>query len=82
MQIAITIPDDELDELDRLVPHEFHSRAEAVRVAIRQLLAERRALAVDSQYVAGYSEHPQNADAIDSGRGEPAQPHPWDELEW
>lgn len=84
MQIAITIPDDQVDDLDRLVPDEFNSRSEAVRVAVAEWLAERRAKAIDEQMVAGYTAFPQSVDGIDSGAAGPDGPEPpgWENLEW
>ena len=85
MQIAVVLPDDQVDGLDRLVPGEFASRAEAVRAAVAALLAERRIAAIDQRYEAGYAKHPQQLDDIDSGRLRVGQEPPggvWDDLDW
>ncbi len=85
MQIAIVIPDEQVDELDRLVPEQFSSRAEVVRTAVEAWLAERRTTAIDRRYQAAYDGSPSDVDDIDSGRmgkGEPLSPGIWDDLDW
>lgn len=85
MQIAVVLPDEQVDELDRLVPGEFASRAEAVRTAVAALLAERRSAAVDERYAAGYDRHPVEVDDIDSGRLRSRREPPggvWADLDW
>ncbi len=85
MQIAVVLPDEQVDELDRLVPGEFSSRAEAVRTAVAMWLAEHRALAVDQRYDAAYSERPAPADDVGSGRLRKGHEPPggvWADLDW
>lgn len=82
MQIAITIPDEVVDEIDRFVPSAYRSRAEVVRVAVTEWIAERRAREIDAHYRRAYADAPPDGDDIDGGRGQPAAPHPWDSLEW
>ena len=75
-----------MDELDRLVPTHFSSRAEVVRTAVAAWLEGRRAAALDERYVAAYADKPPNLDEIDSGRmGGPAQvsaSSAWEDLDW
>ena len=54
MQIAVVLPDEMVDDLDRLVPIQFRSRAEAVRHAVQRLLAAEHEAAVDRRYVEAY----------------------------
>lgn len=85
MQIAVVLEDDQVDELDRLVPSDFSSRAEVVRTAVAAWLDARRSAALDERYVAAYDERPQQLDEIDSGRvGRPEVPGSgtWDDLDW
>jgi len=85
MQIAVVLSDEQVDELDHLVPEQFSSRAEVVRTAVSSWLAERRATAVDQRYQAAYGEAPAEVDDIDSGRlerGEASPPVIWDDLDW
>lgn len=84
MQIAVVLPDGDVDEIDRLVPEQFPSRAEVVRTAVAGWLAERRAAAIDHRYQSAYVETPSDVDHIDSGRlrsGE-VSPGVWDDLDW
>lgn len=81
MQIAVTIPDDQIVELDRLVPDTFSSRAQAVRVAVDRLLRERTAAAVDAAYERGYEQCPPTSD--ERAWAEHTRPsRAWDDLEW
>jgi len=84
MQIAIVLEDAQVEELDRLVPDEFPSRAAAVRAAVETWLGERRAASVDEKYVASYTATPPEVDDIDSGRlrkGD-ALPAGWGDWAW
>lgn len=82
MQIAITISDEDVDEIDRFVPSPFRSRAEVVRAAVAEWISTRRSRDIDERYRQAYADVPQGRDDIDSGRGRRGQAHPWDELEW
>lgn len=85
MQIAVVLEDEQVDELDRLVPEHFSSRAEVVRTAVAAWLDARRAAAVDARYVAAYATKPPHLDEIDSGRAgrcEAPASGLWDDLEW
>lgn len=85
MQIAVVLPDEQVDELDRLVPGQFASRAEAVRVAVAAMLVARRAAAIDQRYEAAYAEKPPQVDNLDSGRvrkGQTSTLGVWDDLDW
>jgi Arc/MetJ-type ribon-helix-helix transcriptional regulator len=80
MQIAVVLEDEQVDELDRLVPEQFSSRAEAVRTAVAAWLESRRVAAIDAQYVAAYADKPPQLDDVDSGRVPPSGI--WDDLDW
>jgi Arc/MetJ-type ribon-helix-helix transcriptional regulator len=82
MQIAIVLPDEQVDEIDRLVPSVYRSRAEVVRIAVAAWIADRRAREVDARYERAYLDVPQSSDDIDAGRATAGPCHPWDELEW
>ncbi|MDQ6909759.1 MAG: ribbon-helix-helix domain-containing protein [Actinomycetota bacterium] len=84
MQIAIVLEDEQVEELDRLVPETFPSRAAAVRTAVEAWLRERRAASIDAQYVERYPRVPQTVDEVDSGRVKQRSPLPagWADLEW
>jgi len=82
MQIAITLPDEDVDEIDRFVPSPFRSRAEVVRVAVADWITARRVSEIDARYRRAYAEVPQEHDDIDGGRVRRLQPHAWDELDW
>ncbi len=84
MQIAVVLEDDQVEELDRLVPAEFPSRAAVVRAAIANWLNERRSTLIDDRYEAGYSTKPPEVDDIDSGRVRRGNPLPagWQDLDW
>lgn len=57
-QIAFQIDDEALEAIDALTPSEFSSRAEVIRVAIRDWLGRRRAEAVDEALAKGYGLNP------------------------
>lgn len=83
MQIAITIADETVDELDNFVPGKFGSRSEVVRHAVAQWLAAERAAEVDRRYVEAYDQAPQSVDDIDHFRvGSAKTPQGWADLEW
>ncbi len=84
MQIAVVVPDEIVEELDRLVPDRFRSRGEAVRHALDEWLAAERTRELDRRYADAYSHAPQADDHIDSARIESgcALPKGWEDLEW
>lgn len=81
MQIAITVPDEQVDEIDELVPSQFRSRAEVVRVAIDELLRSLRRLRIDEQYLAALDTADDLADTphLSAGDSEPAA---WNDIPW
>lgn len=81
MQIAVMLPDDQVHELDRLVPGTFRSRAEAVRVAVDRLLRERRAEALDAAYARGYEAVAATADEV-SWAHDTRSRRLWEDLDW
>lgn len=85
MQIAVVLQDEQVAELDELVPHEFSSRAEAVRTAVASWLALRQARDVDRRYQEAYAAAPPPVDDIDSGRlqkGSSGVGDVWRDLDW
>ncbi len=85
MQIAVVLSDEQVDELDRLVPGDFSSRAEVVRTAVAAWLDARRSAELDQRYVSAYDEKPPQLDDIDSGRVgrlEAPASGTWDDLDW
>lgn len=84
MQIAIVLEDDQVEQLDGLVPEEFPSRAAAVRTAVETWLSQRRSARIDQQYEASYAASPPEADDIDSSRirKDSALPAGWEDLDW
>lgn len=82
MQIAVVVNDEQVDEMDRLVPGEFTSRAEVVRTALTVWLAERRAAEIDRLYQEAYEKLPPNDDGIDSGRLGRGKVEAWRDLDW
>ncbi|MBI4883657.1 MAG: ribbon-helix-helix protein, CopG family [Actinobacteria bacterium] len=83
MQITITIPDEDVDEIDKLVPHSYRSRAEVVRVALADLLRARRRRLIDDQYLAAL-----DADGVGGGEAPAAlragdlEPSSWAQIPW
>jgi Arc/MetJ-type ribon-helix-helix transcriptional regulator len=60
-QIAIRIPEDQLQALDRAVEAgAFDSRADAVRRALTRLLGELREQEITREYREAYARHPQD----------------------
>lgn len=58
-QVAFQIDNQRLAEIDELVAeHEFRSRAEALRAAVQEFLAQRREARIDAQLDAGYGARP------------------------
>ena len=59
-QIAIRLPDADLDRLDEMIAGGgYASRAAAVRAAIEMLLREQREREIAEEYRRAYREHPQ-----------------------
>lgn len=58
-QVAFQVDNERLAEIDELVAaHEFRSRAEALRAAVGEFLANRREARIDAQLAAGYGAVP------------------------
>lgn len=58
-QIAVRIPDEQLDAVDREVEEgTFESRADAVRRALTGLLSELREQRIAREYREAYTQHP------------------------
>jgi len=83
MQIAIVVPDEQVDEIDRLVPSVYRSRADAVRVAIDAMLRARRKEAIDRQYLDALDAASSNSvdDSPRLGVGD-AEPESWKDIPW
>ena len=86
MQIAVTISDEKVDEIDGLVPSLFRSRAEVVRVAVDELLRAHRRRVVDAQYRAGLDAAANDPGSSDPGprtlgAGDP-EPLGWADIPW
>jgi Arc/MetJ-type ribon-helix-helix transcriptional regulator len=83
VQIAVTIPDEDVLAIDALVPERFSSRAEAVGAAVDEYLARLRADTIDEQFRNGYAQVAQSVDEIDSQRVTAGRwPASWEELAW
>lgn len=83
MQIAVTLPDEFVDDLDKLVPTRFTSRSEAVRTAVASMLLKLERDNVDATFISAYERVPQSVDDIDAGRATTErQPAAWDDLAW
>ena len=76
MQIAVTISDEKVDEIDGLVPSLFRSRAEVVRVAVDELLRSHRRRVVDAQYRAGLDAAANDPGPSDPGPSDPGPSDP------
>lgn len=81
MQIAVTVPDDQVDEMDRLIPSMFRSRAEVVRVALDDLLATHRRQLIDEQYADALGATPEHAVPHRLKPGDP-EPGAWASIPW
>lgn len=67
-QIAIRIPDDQLEALDRAVEDgAFESRADAVRQALKRLLTDRREQRIAREYREAYARHPDDPAVGEAG---------------
>lgn len=63
--VAIRLPDDVLDQLDKLVrPDGYATRTEAIRTAIEALLAAHEKAAVDKEIVDAYIRIPQTDEEV------------------
>lgn len=58
IQVAFQLASEDLDDIDKLVPGEFASRAAALRHAVSEWLDRRREDAIDAALAAGYQGHP------------------------
>ena len=57
-QVAVRLPQKLLDEIDRLVPSRYFTRADAIRDALERLLDEVRRDEQERRYVEGYRRIP------------------------
>lgn len=79
----VPLPDEVVDDLDKLVPSRFTSRSEAVRTAVATMLSKVERDRIDAEFVAGYERAPQSVDDIDGNRAtRERQPAGWDDLAW
>ena len=81
MQIAITVPDEQVDEIDRLVPTLYRSRAEVVRLALDDFLRSQRRRIVDERYIAALDASTADDSVHRLRAGDPA-PTGWDDIAW
>ena len=81
MQIAVVIPDQQVQEIDQLVPGRYRSRAEVVRVALDDLLRTHRRSLIDDQYIAAL-EAAGVADEAGALRPGDAEPLGWTDIPW
>ena len=81
MQIAVVIPDQQVEEIDQLVPGRYRSRAEVVRVALDDLLRTHRRSLIDDQYIAAL-EAAGVADEAGALRSGDAEPPGWNDIPW
>lgn len=54
IQVAFQLPDEDLEAIDALVPEQFSSRAEALRMAVRLWLKQIEEQRIDAALAAGY----------------------------
>lgn len=65
IQIAVKLPDDLVEAVDRLVTEEqFENRSAAVRAALRSLLHASRSQAVDRAFAEGFARLPEDVDEM------------------
>ena len=65
VQIAVKLPDDMLEAVDRLVDsNHFSSRSEIVRAGLQRVIADHRAQTVDSAFTRGVQLHPDSDDDV------------------
>ncbi|MBV9313066.1 MAG: ribbon-helix-helix protein, CopG family [Pseudonocardia sp.] len=57
-QVAFQLDNDSLAEIDAFAAQGGHSRAEVLRMAVRELLARRREEHIEAQLAAGYAQQP------------------------
>ncbi len=57
-QVAFQLDNESLAMLDALAAEESHSRAEVLRVAVREFLARRREEKIEAQLATGYGRRP------------------------
>lgn len=60
-QVAFQLDNASLAAVDGLAARERRSRAELLRTAVREFLAERREREIDAQLATGYGQHPPGA---------------------
>jgi Arc/MetJ-type ribon-helix-helix transcriptional regulator len=65
-QIAVKLPDDLVDEIDRLVDGgTFSNRSQAIRTGLEAMVAGQRRQEIDRQYRAALTRLPETSDEID-----------------
>ena len=64
-QLALRLPDELLADLDWLVVRcHYSNRTEAMRTVIEAAIKSERSRAIDEQYLAAYTEHPQTEEEL------------------
>ena len=81
MQITVVIPDEQMDVIDKLVPSNYRSRAEVVRVALDDLLRAHRRQVIDDQYIAAL-EAAGGDDSVGGLRKGDVEPAAWTDVPW
>lgn len=65
IQIAVKLPDELLEAVDRLVgTSRFASRSEMVRVGLQRVLADDRERIIDNAFTRGVGAHPDSEDDL------------------
>jgi len=81
-QIAVKLPDDLVDELDRLVQGgTFDSRSQAIRTGIEAMVARQHHQEVDQRFRDGAARHPETIEDIDEATAlaiSSIQEEPWE----
>lgn len=64
-QIAVKLPGDVLDGIDRLVEEGVYAnRSDAVRQALVELIRRRQRLVIDQRFAAGFAANPETDDEL------------------
>lgn len=81
-QIAVKLPDDLVDELDRLVQvGTFDSRSQAIRTGIEAMVAQKHRQEIDQRFRDGVARHPETVEDIDEATAlaiNSIQEEPWE----
>jgi len=65
VQIAVKLPDELLEAVDRLVASDrFASRSEIVRAGLQRMVAENAAQTIDRAFAEGFTRHPDSDEDI------------------